>query len=182
MATVDKYGYVRLREDAHYYSVTHTLIGKKLKISYTTTTTDVEVFNGYECVAAHTRNRAPFRHTCCPEHLCPKHRALMEWEPEKFIEQAASIHEDVESYIRKVLDSKHHIDQANKICSGILNLARKVGGDRLSAACRLAESYGNYGFLEIQNILNSKSEQFNVQEETINIPEHENIRGREYYK
>lgn len=41
MATVDKYGYVRLRDDAHFYSVPHTFIGKKLQISYTST--DVEV-------------------------------------------------------------------------------------------------------------------------------------------
>ena len=180
MATVDKYGYVRLREDTHFYSVPHTLIGKKLKIDYTST--DVEVLDGYVCVASHNRDRTPFRHSCNPEHLCPKHQALMDWAPEKFIREATSIHEDVEFYIRKVLENKPHIDQAGKICSGILNLARKVGADRLAAACRLADSYGNYSFLEIQDILNNKSEQFDVQEEPANIPEHENIRGREYYE
>ena len=61
MATVGRDGYVRLREDIHYYSVPHTYIGKKLKISYTAS--DVEVFDGYTCIAAHTRNRIAFRHT-----------------------------------------------------------------------------------------------------------------------
>jgi hypothetical protein len=46
MATVDKYGCVRLREDIHYYSVPHTLIGKKLKLIYNAE--EVEIYNGYE--------------------------------------------------------------------------------------------------------------------------------------
>ena len=106
----------------------------------------------------------------------------MEWSPETFLAQAAEIHEDVECYIRKILETKRYIDQANKICSGILNLARKVGPARLAAACRLANSYGRYSFLEIQDILKTKSEQVEVEEETADIPEHENIRGKEYYE
>lgn len=46
MATVDKYGYVRLKEDLHYYSVPRTYIGKKLRIAYTAS--DVEIYDGYE--------------------------------------------------------------------------------------------------------------------------------------
>jgi transposase len=180
MATVGKDGYVRLREDIHYYSVPHTYIGKKLKISYTSS--DVEIFDGYSCIAFHTRSRVEFRHTTNPEHLSPKHRAILEWLPENFIKAAAEIDEDVEHYIRRVLEKKRYIDQANKICSGILGLARKVGAQRLAAACRLADSYGRYSFLEIQDILKSQSELIEVPEETADIPDHENIRGRDYYK
>jgi len=180
MATVGKDGYVRLREDIHYYSVPHTYIGKKLKISYTSS--DVEIFDGYTCIASHTRSRLEFRHTTNPEHLCPKHRAILEWSPENFIKEAAEIHEDIEHYIRRVLERKRYVDQANKSCSGILGLARKVGAQRLAAACRLADSYGRYNFLEIQDILKTKSELIEVLEETADIPDHENIRGKDYYK
>lgn len=106
----------------------------------------------------------------------------MDWSPETFLSQAAEIHEDVECYIRKILETKRYVDQANKICSGILNLARKVGPARLTAACRLANSYGRYSFLEIQDILKTKSEQVEIEEETADLPEHENIRGQDYYK
>lgn len=180
MATVDKYGYVRLREDAHYYSVPHTCIGKKLKISYTST--DVEVYNGYICVAKHTRSRLQFRHTTDPEHLCPKHKAIAEWAPEKFIAQAAAIHEDVELYIRKILEKVHYIDQAHKYCSGILNFVRKVGPERLASACRLADSYGKYSYKEINEILQNNSDAIELPEDVVDMPEHENIRGKEYYK
>jgi transposase len=180
MATVGRDGYVRLREDIHYYSVPHTYIGKKLRISYTAS--DVEVFDGYTLITAYTRNRTAFRHTTNPEHLSPKHRAVLEYSPENFLRQAAEIHQDVEDYIRKVLETKRYIDQINKSCSGILSLARKVGTARLAAACRLAQSYGRYSFLEIQDILKTKSELVELPEETPDIPEHENIRGKDYYK
>jgi transposase len=180
MATVGKDGYVRLREDIHYYSVPCAYIGKKLRISYTSS--DVEVFDGYDCIASHTRSRIAFRHTTNPEHLSPKHRAVAEYSPENFLCQAAEIHEDVEHYIRKLLETKRYIDQVNKSCSGILSLARKVGASRLAAACRLAQSYGRYSFLEIEDILKTKSELIEQPEETPDIPEHENIRGKDYYK
>lgn len=180
MATVGRDGYVRLREDIHFYSVPYIYIGKKLKISYTAS--DIFIYDGYTCVAPHVRDRKEFRHTTNPEHLSPKHKATMEWSPETFLAQASEIHEDVECYIRKILETKRYVDQANKICSGILNLARKVGPARLAAACRLANSYGRYSFLEIQDILKTKSEQVEIEEEIADIPEHENIRGKDYYE
>ena len=179
MATVGKDGYIRLREDIHYYSVPCIFIGKKLKISYTGS--DVEIFDGYTRVANHTRNRTPFRHTTHPEHLSAKHKAILEWSPEHFLREAAHIHEDVEDYIRKILENNHYVDKSNKICSGILSLARKVGTSRIAAACRLAAGYGRYSFLEVENILKTQSEFTQTQEEVADIPEHENIRGKEYY-
>lgn len=180
MATVDKYGYVRLKEDIHYYSVPHTYIGKKLRVTYTAS--DVEIYDGYERIASHTRSRLQFKYTTDPIHLSPKHKAIAEWSPESFIAQAREIHEDVEHYIRRVIEKKRYPEQANKCCSGILNFARKVGAERLAAACRLADSYGKYNFVEIQDILTNNFEGLELPEEPSDIPEHENIRGSEYYK
>ncbi|MDR0659703.1 MAG: hypothetical protein LBG19_02650 [Prevotellaceae bacterium] len=180
MATVGRDGYIRLRDDIRYYSVPYIHIGKKLKISYTSS--EVFIYDSYNCVATHVRERKELRHTTNPEHLSPKHRTIMEWSSETVLSQASEIHEDVEFYIRKVLETKRYADQANKIRSGILNLARKVGPARLAAARRLADSHGRYSSLEIQDILKTKSEQVEIEEETADIPEHENIRGKEYYK
>lgn len=125
IATIGRYGYVRLQENIHFYSVPYIYINKKLKISYTTS--NVFIYDGYTCVATHVCDHKEFRHTFKPEHLSPKHKAIMEWSPETFLAQAAEINEDVECYIRKILETKRYVDQTNKICSGILNLARKVG-------------------------------------------------------
>lgn len=177
--TVDKSGYVRLGEDIHYYSVPHTYIGKSVRLSYTTT--DVEIHCGYDLIARHTRDRHNHDYTTLAEHLCPKHRAVLEWSPETFIRRAAEIHPDVEHYIRRVLDNTRYQDKANKMCSGILDLARKVGPDRLAAACRLADAIGKYRYREILDILKNRSEQIDIHEEPAEMPDHENIRGKEYY-
>ncbi|MDR1739348.1 MAG: hypothetical protein LBR45_01135 [Bacteroidales bacterium] len=60
-------------------------------------------------------------------------------------------------------------------------MARKAGASRLAAACRLADSYGIYNYLEIENILKTQSEFTDTVEPVADIPEHENIRGKEYY-
>lgn len=158
----------------------HSYIGKKLKLSYTCD--DEQVFDGYTLVARHTRSRLGFKHTTDSQHLYPKHKAILEWSPEGFIQEASLIHEDVERYIRKVMEKKRYVDQANKRCSGILSLASKVGAARLAAACRLAASYDCYSFSEIQDILKTKSELTELPEETSDIPEHENIRGKDCYQ
>ncbi len=179
VTTIDKSGYARLHEDIHYYSVPHTYIGKKVQLSYTAT--DVEIHYDYKIIAHHTRDRHNHRYTTVAEHLCPRHRAVLEWSPETFITQAAAIHEDVEHYIRRVLDKNRYQDKANKMCSGILGFARKVGADRLAAACRLADSINKYSYQEIQDILKNRSEQIDIPEEPAEMPDHENIRGKEYY-
>jgi len=79
---------------------------------------------------------------------------------------------------------KRYVDQANTSCLGILilSLSSKVGAARLAAACRLAASYERYSFNEIQDILKNKFEFTKIPEETKDIPEHENIRGKDYYQ
>ena len=180
MATVARDGHVRLSEDVHYYSVPHTFIGKKVKISYSTS--NVEVYYKYKLIASHTRERVEYRYTTNPEHLVAHHRFVADWAPEKFIEQAADIHEDVEHYITEILKSNHYPDKAYKLCSGVLNFAHRVGGERLTRACSLAASYGKYNYLEIEEILAKGLDMMEQHHEEIQIPEHENIRGKEYYK
>ena len=179
-ATVSKDGHIRLNEDKHHYSVPHIYIGKRLKIHYTAH--DVEVFDRYNCIATHKRSRIAYRHTTNPEHLAPQHRAVLKQSPAHFLRAAAEIHEDVEYYIGKIIDSKRYADQVNKSCAGILSLVRKVGVQRLAAACRLAASYHRYSFAEVQDILKNKSEHIEMNEQVPDMPEHENIRGKEYYK
>lgn len=152
-ATVMKNGHVRLGEDAHYYSVPCRYIGKKVILSYTSR--QVCIYYGYELIATHTRNRARCRYTTLEEHLASHHRYITEWNPDKFIHEAAAIHPDVEAYIRRVMEEKKHPEQAYKSCQGILSFARRVGNTRLTNACRWATSYGLYNYPIIERILKS---------------------------
>ena len=38
----------------------------------------------------------------------------MEWSPERFLQQAAAIHEDVEHYIRRILEKTRYQDQGQQ--------------------------------------------------------------------
>ena len=75
-----------------------------------------------------------FKHTTNPEHLCPGHKAILEWSPETFLKEASEVHEDAELYIRKILEEKRYVDQVNKTCSGefATAVAHELGHSHLS--------------------------------------------------
>ena len=182
IVTVMKNGHVCLAADKHYYSVPYRFIGKKVKVQYTTSR--VEIYYKYEQIAVHPRQARKYHYTTTDEHLASSHRYLSDWTPEKFIEQAKAIDEEVANYILLVIEYKQHPEQAYKSCTGILSLARKVGNQRLTMACRRAHDYGVYNYPIIVQILEKRLDALNEQEqqETLLMPQHKNIRGSEYYK
>ena len=117
LATMMKNGHVCLGADKHYYSVPYRFIGKRIKLLYTSS--QVEIFYKYERIAIHSRQLRKYHYTTNNEHLASAHRYLSEWTPEKFIEEATSIHADVANYIIAVIEHKQHPEQAYKSCSGI---------------------------------------------------------------
>lgn len=182
VATVQKNGHIRLGEDAHYYSVPCKYIGRKVKLLYTSSL--VEIFSRYEKIAEHTRNYARFKYTTNQDHLASHHRAYTEWSVEKFIDEALAIHKDVGDYITKVIESKAHPEQAYKSVQGILSFARRVGEKRLINACRWAASSGLYNYPAIESILINRQDEVPLEDsstENKSTPEHDNIRGRDYY-
>jgi transposase len=182
IVTVMKNGHVCLAVDKHYYSVPYRFIGKKVKIQYTAA--GVAIYYKYEQIAAHQRQYRKYHYTTTDEHLASAHRYLSEWTPEKFIEQAESIDPEVAIYIMHVIENKQHPEQAYKSCTGILSLARKVGNLRLTMACRRAHSYGVYNYPIIVQILEKKLDALTdeEQQDTPAMPQHQNIRGSDYYQ
>ena len=183
VVTVMKNGHVCLAADKHYYSVPYRYIGKKVKMLYTASA--VEIFYRYEIIASHPRQFRKYHYTTNNEHLASAHKYLSEWTPEKFIEQAGVLHEDVARYIELVIENKQHPEQAYKSCSGILSLTRKVGAERLINACRRAQSFGVYNYPIIVQILEKKLDSLSPEEQQQQlpfIPDHHNIRGGDYYQ
>lgn len=180
--TVMKNGHIRLSPDAHYYSVPYTHIGKRVKVIYTTT--EVNIYSNYRCIASHSRSYARFGYTTVNEHRSPAHRYVGDWNPQKLISQAAAIHPDVASYITKVLEHKPYPEQAYKSCAGILSFAKRLGHTRLINACRWADAYGLYNYPAIEKILTNGQDKIPLPEEESKLPQmpaHENIRGKDYY-
>lgn len=180
MATVGQNGHVQLSKDKHYYSVPYENIRKKVKLLYTSTT--VEIYHKYNRIAVHKRNFKPYNYTTITEHLASSHQFMIEWTPQRFINWGASVDEPVKEFITRLLEQRLHPEQAYKSCLGVLSFAKKVGNDRLSAACKRAAEYNIYNYNIIQTILQKGLDTVKEPEdEDPPLPYHNNIRGTKYY-
>jgi transposase len=184
LSTVNKYGHVLLSVDKRYYSVPFKLIGKRLKIKYSTR--KLSVYDDIEIVAVHDRfSGKGHKYITIQDHLASQHKYLSEWNPQKFMEMATTIDEVVANYISKILSREMYPEQSYKSCSGVLNLAKRVGKQRLINACRRADGYGLYNYGIIDQILRSKADNIAFEDDeptNPSIPLHENIRGQDYYE
>ena len=184
LATVAKNGHVGLSEDKHYYSVPYRYIGRKVKLLYTAA--EVEIFYNYECIARHKRSRRPHQYTTDAAHMASTHRFVAEWTPEFFTSWAHRMGAEAGRYVEGVLRTRPHPEQAYKACLGILSLAKKVGEERLVAACKRGNSYQRYSYGTIERILELGLDRRDPEEEASSearpMPGHGNIRGGTYYE
>ncbi|HTB05801.1 MAG TPA: IS21 family transposase [Bacteroidia bacterium] len=178
--TVPKNGHICLPADKHYYSVPYQVIGKKIKVLYSSES--VEMFYHFERIAFYMRDRLAYTYTTVNEHLFPAYRFTSELTSDKFVLLAEGIHADVKVYIGIILDSQRHADQAYRICNGILGFAKKVGNERLTKACQRAASCGLYNYRIIKKILEQGLDMLDDESNNLKMPEHNNIRGKDYYQ
>jgi len=179
-AKVMKNCHVQLHRDRHYYSVPFRHIGQMSKIIFTSTY--VSIYIGIERVAYHLRDVRPHKYTTMKDHLPSTHQFVNDWNPDRFIEWASSIHPDVKNYICKVLENKSYPEQTYRSCVGILAFAKKAGKERLIAACQRADGYEVYNYKVIEKIINNKLDRMAPETTQKTLPEHGNIRGAGYYK
>lgn len=181
LATVMQNGHVLLGKDKHYYSVPFQYIRKKVKILYTSSM--VEIYYKYNRIALHKRNYKTYYYTTIKEHLASTHQFVTEWTPQRFISWAASIDASVQELICNILEKRQHPEQAYKSCMGVLSFVKKVGKERLINACKRALEYNIYNYRIIQNILEKGLDTIEEEESSDQeLPEHHNIRGKNYYK
>jgi transposase len=180
-ATVMQNGHVFLSRDKHYYSVPYQYIRKKVKIMYTNA--KVEIYHKYNRIALHPRSKSTFNYTTVKEHLASTHQFITDWTPQRFINWAESIDENVKQFITQLLEKKQHPEQSYKSCMGVLSYVKKVGSHRLSNACKRALEHNIYNYKIIQKILENGYDMLEDKpDETIELPEHQNIRGENYYQ
>jgi transposase len=183
LSTVNKYGHVLLSVDKRYYSVPYKLIGKRLKVKYTSL--KLSVYDDTEVVAVHDRfSGKGHKYITIQDHLASHHKFLTEWNPQKFMERATAIDEVVANYISKILSREMYPEQSYKSCSGVLNLASRYPKERVINACKRADSYNIYNYGIIDQILRSKADYIAFEDDLSNpsMPPHENIRGQNYYE
>ena len=173
--------HVYLKEDKHYYSVPYQYTGKRIKIIYTAR--NVEIYKDNIRIALHRRNRRNYGYTTIKKHMPPEHQFVNGWSPDRFSRWAATMGGSVKEFIRLMLDSREHPEQAFKACMGILKLGNKYDEKALRFACKKAIEINSISYRFIANSL--KNNTYKMEEEnTTNLilPFHKNIRGKDNYK
>lgn len=176
--------HVELKEDHHYYSVPHSLKGKRVKLIYDDK--HVSIYHENIRIVLHRRNRKSNGYSTNGEHMPVNHRFDKDWNPEKLRWWAGNVGDETLQVVNHLLVSKAHPEQAYKFCMGILAQAKKYGPALLNMACRIAWNAQriNYGFISTQ--LRSLKEQYEQEVEQSQLsllpPIHENVRGEHYYQ
>lgn len=179
-AKVYSNSHIWLGIDKHYYSVPYSLTGRKVKIAYNERI--VEIYYDNRRVALHRRNRGKYRYTTTGDHMPSNHKVYSEWNSERFIAWAEATGESTAELIKTIIDKKDHPEQAYRISFGILTLSKKYDKERVEEACKMAVRNEAYSYHTVKNILEKNMDKNNSFHEPEHAtPDHENIRGKEYY-
>jgi hypothetical protein len=80
------------------------------------------------------------------------------------------------------MESRSHAEQGYRACLGIMRLGQSFGAERLEAAARRALHLGSYSYRTVKNILAAGTDRLPLEEEVLTPPpNHENVRGADYY-
>jgi transposase len=168
--------------DAHYYSVPHSLVRQQVEARITRH--GVEILHGGKRVAAHARSRRKGHYTTVADHMPAAHRAHMEWSPGRLLNWGASIGAGTETVVNHLLTNRPHPEMGYRACLGLLKLARKYGKERLEAACLRAVAIGAPTRRSVISILESGLDRQSPLPQSLPewlSPDHENVRGPDYY-
>jgi transposase len=166
--------------DHHYYSVPHALVGQELWARFSAAT--VEIFHRSQRIASHVRSYQRGTHTTIAEHMPRAHRAHAEWTPARLIQWGASIGIHTQAVVEHLLKSKPHPEQGYRACLGLLALSRQYGKTRLEAASALAVKLQSPTRKSVLSILETGRDQHPATApDSLDLPEHTNVRGAKYY-
>ena len=174
--------HVILGEDRHQYSVPYTLIGKKLKLIYTTDT--VEVYDQLHRVAVHKRSYRKNAYTTLAQHMPAHHQHITQqlgWDDEYFLREASCCGQAVQEVIKRILASKAFHEQTYNSCLGILRLGKQYGTQRLEAACQRALTAPTVNYGMVANILKRRLDTAPITQ-VRTTPSHGQIRGPQTYQ
>jgi hypothetical protein len=169
--------------DKHYYSVPHEYRNRVMDVWYTAS--HVEIYNENKRIAMHPRSYKKYGYTKVKEHLHPDHLYLEQWNAEMLIARADVIGVSVRDCVEIILNRATHPEQGFRSSNGLLSLKNKYTSTDINKACAHAIAIDSVTCTSVRNIRTSRvhdrapSETDHVL--TLPLPDHENIRGADYY-
>lgn len=183
-AKVQKMGYVLCNSYKNYYSVPYRYIGKQVELRYDTKV--LEIYYNGQRIATHTTSQAKGQYVTKAEHLASTNKAYVDLSPEYFSELAKEHGADIQTYIEELIEQRPYPEQAYKQARGILALVKQYTAQRVCIACKMASHHSSRSYHMIKEILENNQDlqpdHRTDPEEEHRIPEHDNLRGRNYFK
>jgi len=176
---VAKNNHIQLTRDLHYYSVPYVHIGEKAKVIYTHNL--VRIYVRGTLVAVHPRNRTPGGYSTIKEHLCSHHQHYMDRSPSYYMDKAKELSDTLYHVIKLLFEGGRPPEQNYRTCDGFLSLYRKTDPDIFQKACLEALSCRCYSYSFLRKVIDHFKHNPKDQEALPSLPEHANIRGKEYY-
>jgi transposase len=167
--------------ERHYYSVPHALAHQEVEVRLTAET--VEVLHRGVRVTSHARNYGMGRATTLTEHMPKAHQKHAGRTPSRLIEDAGQIGPATSQLVEAILAAKRHPEMGYRSCLGILRLAKIYPAERMEAASQRALRARAYNYQSMESILRNQLDRLPPPGSLpVQIsPEHENIRGADYF-
>lgn len=178
--TVAQNNYIYLTIDRHYYSVPFKWIGAKAKVIYTRSV--VRIYIRGEMVAIHPRDYTIGGYSTILDHLCSHHQHYLKRSPSYYMERAEKISDPLLQVMQSLFDGGRPAEQNYRTCDGLLSIARKSPPEIFDEACKKAIEFRCYSYKYILSMVEKLQKHGLPEKEVfIPLPEHTNIRGRDYY-
>lgn len=168
--------------DGNWYSVPYALTGESVEVRSTPAT--VEIFHRGKRVASHLRHRGRNQNVTQNEHRPKSHQAHLEWTPSRMVNWAAKVGPHTAQVVQRILDDKPHPEMGYRACLGLIRLAEKHSIARMEAAAERALLTGAIGYKRVKSMLENGLDAQPVPPppEMRPSPDHENLRGPEYFQ
>lgn len=144
----------------------------------------LEIYHDGNHVCRHQCGRGDYGYTTREEHMPENHRYVRGWSPEYFLAQAEQIGPSVREAVRRMMEQCSHPEQGYKAAMGLLRLSKSLGSERVEKAARRALHFGFVNLRSIKSVLDNNLEDqalSSEDDETPLLPQHDNLRGSQYY-
>jgi transposase len=166
--------------EGHCYSVPYGLVGQQVEVRYTASC--VEVLLGGRRVASHVRSEERGGFTTQAEHMPKSHREHAQWTPSRILSWATTVGPSTATLVEELMKRRPHPEQGFRSALGVIRLAQRHGQQRVEKACARALRYRAYSYKSVAAILQHRLEETETAPEDKGaLPQHENVRGADYY-
>ena len=165
--------------EKHFYSVPHRLIHQEVNLRATERL--LEIFHQGKLVSVHPRSSKAGRFSTLREHMPANHQFVDKINANQLIHWAENIGPQTTALVSATLAARHFPEQAYRSCLGILSLAKKHPPDLMERACQATLEAKAFSYKALKAELDWLKNQ-DMAPVPIQMPEHDHIRGNDYYQ